>query len=135
MARFPIPGHPGGPPGAERPDRPFTGYKLARAVLSADCAKTAFAGLTLGAERVYGVTAEASCVWTPRHAPPRRWCGCGFYCLHDAGRRAGARLRDREPVSAADRGGGLRPVHPLRARAALQQAAGPGDLRLLVRLR
>jgi hypothetical protein len=83
VARFPIPGHPGGPPGAERPDRPFTGYKLARAVLSADCATTAFAGLTLGAERVYGVTAEASCVWTPRHAPPRRWCGCGFYCLHD----------------------------------------------------
>ena len=79
MARF----LPGGLPGAERPDRPFTGYKLARAVLSADCAKTAFAGLTLGAERVYGVTAEASCVWTPRHAPPRRWCGCGFYCLHD----------------------------------------------------
>ena len=83
MARFPIPGHPGGPPGAERPDRPFTGYKLARAVLSADCATTAFAGLTLGAERVYGVTADASCVWTPRHAPPRRWCGCGFYCLHE----------------------------------------------------
>ena len=82
MARFPISGRPGGSPGAERPDRPFTGYKLARAVLSADCAKTAFAGLTLGAERVYGVTAEASCVWTPRHAPPRRWCGCGFYCLH-----------------------------------------------------
>jgi hypothetical protein len=22
-------------------------------------------------------------VWTPRHAPPRRWCGCGFYCLHE----------------------------------------------------
>jgi hypothetical protein len=83
VARFPIPGRPGGLPGAERPDRPFTGYKLARAVLSADCAKTAFAGLTLGAERVYGVTAEASCVWTPRHAPPRRWCGCGFYCLHE----------------------------------------------------
>jgi hypothetical protein len=74
---------PGKRPGAERPDRPFTGYKLARAVLSADSAKTAFAGLTLGAERVYGVTADASCVWTPRHAPPRRWCGCGFYCLHE----------------------------------------------------
>jgi hypothetical protein len=52
-------------------------------VLSADGAKTAFAGLTLGAESVYGVTAEASCVWSPRHAPPRRWCGCGFYCLHE----------------------------------------------------
>ena len=83
MARFPIPGHPGGPPGAERPDRPFTGYKLARAVLSADGAKAAFAGLTLGAESVYGVTADAQCVWSPRHAPPRRWCGCGFYCLHE----------------------------------------------------
>ena len=70
-------------PGAERPERPFTGYKLARAVLSADGAKTGFAGLTLGAERVYGVTAEASCVWSARHAPPRRWCGCGFYCLHE----------------------------------------------------
>ena len=70
-------------PGAERPDRPFTGYKLARAVLSADGAKTGFAGLTLGAERVYGVTADASCVWSARHAPPRRWCGCGFYCLHE----------------------------------------------------
>jgi hypothetical protein len=52
-------------------------------VLSADGAKTGFAGLTLGAESVYGVTAEASCVWSPRHAPPRRWCGCGFYCLHE----------------------------------------------------
>jgi len=77
------PGGPRRPPGGERPDRPFTGYKLARAVLSADGAKTAFAGLTLGAERVYGVTAEASCVWSARHAPPRRWCGCGFYCLHE----------------------------------------------------
>lgn len=80
MSWFP---RPGGPPDAERPDRPFTGYKLARAVLSADSAKTGFAGLTLGAERVYGVTADASCVWSPRHAPPRRWCGCGFYCLHE----------------------------------------------------
>ena len=74
---------PGRAPGAERPDRPFTGYKLARAVLYADSTKTGFAGLTLGAERVYGVTADASCVWSARHAPPRRWCGCGFYCLHE----------------------------------------------------
>ena len=79
----PRPGRPRRPPGAERPDRPFTGYKLARAVLSADGTRTAFAGLTLGAERVYGVTAEASCVWSARHAPPRRWCGCGFYCLNE----------------------------------------------------
>lgn len=86
MSSFPRPWRPGQaarPPGAERPVRPFTGFKLARAVLSADGAKGAFAGLTLGAERVYGVTAEASCVWSPRHAPPRRWCGCGFYCLHE----------------------------------------------------
>ena len=67
----------------ERPGRPFTGYKLAHAVLSADGARTGFAGLTLGADRVYGVTAEASCVWSRRHLPPRRWCGCGFYCLHE----------------------------------------------------
>ena len=80
MTLFP---RPGGPPGGERQDHPFTGYKLARAVLSADGARTGFAGLTLGAERVYGVTADASCVWSPRHAPPRRWCGCGFYCLHE----------------------------------------------------
>jgi len=51
-------------------------------VLSADGTRAGFAGLTLGADQVYGVSAEATCVWTPRHAPPRRWCGCGFYCLH-----------------------------------------------------
>jgi hypothetical protein len=68
--------------GAERPDKPFTGFKLARAVLSADGASAGFAGLTIGADRVYGSVAEASCVWNPRHVPPRRWCGCGFYCLH-----------------------------------------------------
>ena len=70
-------------PGGERPDRPFTGYKLAHAVLSADGTRAGFAGLTLGADQVYGVVAEAQCVWTPRHVPPRRWCGCGFYCLHE----------------------------------------------------
>jgi hypothetical protein len=36
----------------------------------------------MGASRVYGAVAEASCVWNQRHVPPRRWCGCGFYCLH-----------------------------------------------------
>ena len=66
----------------ERPDRPFTGYKLAHAVLSADGGKAGFAGLTLGAHNVYGATADAMCVWNRRHLPPRRWCGCGFYCLH-----------------------------------------------------
>ena len=66
----------------EHPDRPFTGYKLAHAALSADGAKTGFAGLTMGAGHVYGVVAEATCVWNSRHQSPRRWCGCGFYCLH-----------------------------------------------------
>ncbi len=87
MAR--LPPWPAGRAKGERPDRPFTGYKLAHAVLSADGARTAFAGLTLGATRVYGAVADACCVWNRRHAPPRRWCGCGFYCLHDlAGARA-----------------------------------------------
>jgi hypothetical protein len=74
---------PSGPAKDERPDRPFTGYKLAHAVLSADGAKAGFAGLTLGAASVYGAVGDASCVWSRRHAPPRRWCGCGFYCLND----------------------------------------------------
>jgi hypothetical protein len=74
---------PSGPAKDERPDRPFTGYKLAHAVLSADGATAGFAGLTLGAASVYGAVGDASCVWNRRHAPPRRWCGCGFYCLHD----------------------------------------------------
>jgi hypothetical protein len=69
----------------ERPERPFTGYKLANAVLSADGTRAGFAGLTLGATEVYGVIAEARCVWNSRHVPPRRWCGCGFYCLHALG--------------------------------------------------
>jgi hypothetical protein len=111
LSRFSRPGRPGRhghkerlerparAPGDERPDRPFTGYKLARAVLSADGAKTGFAGLTLGAERVYGVTAEASCVWSARHVPPRRWCGCGFYCLHElADARALGCATDNRPA-------------------------------------
>jgi len=81
MAR--LPPWSAGPAKGEHPDRPFTGYKLAHAVVSADGARTGFAGLTLGATRVYGVTSDACCVWSGRHAPPRRWCGCGFYCLHD----------------------------------------------------
>jgi len=78
-----VPFWPPGSDGGERPQRPFTGYKLAHAVLSADGTRAGFAGLTMGATRVYGVVAEAECVWSKRHAPPRRWCGCGFYCLHD----------------------------------------------------
>jgi hypothetical protein len=80
MARLPL--WPAGTAKGEHPDRPFTGYKLAHAVVSADAARTGFAGLTLGATRVYGVVGDACCVWNHRHAPPRRWCGCGFYCLH-----------------------------------------------------
>src|ERR1700734_4460204 len=74
---------PAGPAKDEHPDRPFTGYKLAHAVLSADGATAGFAGLTLGATNVYGAVGDACCVWNRRHVPPRRWCGCGFYCLHD----------------------------------------------------
>jgi hypothetical protein len=66
----------------ERPGQPFTGYKLAHPVLSADGTGAGFAGLSLGAGRVYGATADAACVWNARHAPPHRRCGCGFYCLH-----------------------------------------------------
>jgi hypothetical protein len=80
MAR--LPSWSAGSARGERPDRPFTGYKLAHAVVSADGGRTGFAGLTLGASRVYGVIGDACCVWNHRHAPPRRWCGCGFYCLH-----------------------------------------------------
>ena len=72
-------------PRDERPERPFTGYKLARAVLSADGARAGFAGLTLGGDQVYGAVGDATCVWNTRHSPPRKWCGCGFYCLHELG--------------------------------------------------
>jgi hypothetical protein len=77
-----LPSWSAGPARGEHPDRPFAGYKLAHAVVSADGARTGFAGLTLGASRVYGVVSDARCVWNHRHDPPRRWCGCGFYCLH-----------------------------------------------------
>ena len=35
----------------ERPDRPYTGFKLAHAVLAADGERAGFAGLSIGAER------------------------------------------------------------------------------------
>lgn len=82
MSRRERPGQLGRLAAGERPDKPFTGFKLARPVLSADGSGAAFTGLTLGASQVYGVVAEATCVWNQRHVPPRRWCGCGFYCLH-----------------------------------------------------
>lgn len=73
---------PGSRVPAERPGRPFTGFKLAYAVLSADGRQAGFGGLSIGAHLVYGRVAEATCGWNRRHAPPRRRCGCGFYCLH-----------------------------------------------------
>ena len=47
----------------EQPRYPFTGFKLAQALLSADGQRAGFAGLTIGMCRVYGVTAAASCVF------------------------------------------------------------------------
>jgi hypothetical protein len=73
---------PSGSAAPERPDRPYTGFKLAHTVLAAEDGRAGFAGLSIGAQRVYGTTAEASCVWSRRHAPPRPRCGCGFYCLN-----------------------------------------------------
>jgi len=66
----------------EFPGRPYLGFKLAHAALAADDGRAGFAGLSIGGHLVYGATAEASCVWSRRHAPPRRRCGCGFYCLN-----------------------------------------------------
>ena len=72
---------PTGGAAQERPGRPYTGFKLAHVVLAAGDGRAGFAGLSIGAQRVYGTVAEASCVWSRRHSPPRRRCGCGFYCL------------------------------------------------------
>ena len=66
----------------ERPDQPYPGFKLAHPVLASGDGRAGFTGLSMGAQRVYEVTAEASCIWTGRHDPPRRRCSCGFYCLN-----------------------------------------------------
>lgn len=66
----------------ERPSRPLTGYKLAYPFLSADDRLAGFGGLSIGGQRVYGLVADASCIWSRRHAPPKRTCSCGFYCFH-----------------------------------------------------
>jgi hypothetical protein len=66
----------------EQPAGPLTGYKLAYPFLSADDRLAGFAGLSIGGQRVYGPMAEAACVWSRRHAPPKRTCSCGFYCFH-----------------------------------------------------
>jgi hypothetical protein len=66
----------------EEPPGPLTGYKLAYPFLSADDRSVGFAGLSIGGQHVYGPVAEASCVWSRRHTPPKRTCSCGFYCFH-----------------------------------------------------
>jgi hypothetical protein len=66
----------------EQPTGPLTGYKLAYPFLAADDRFAGFAGLSIGGQRVYGPVAEAACVWSRRHAPPKRTCSCGFYCFH-----------------------------------------------------
>lgn len=66
----------------EQPPGPLTGYKLAYPFLSADDRSVGFAGLSIGGQHVYGPVAEAACVWSRRHTPPKRTCSCGFYCFH-----------------------------------------------------
>ena len=66
----------------EEPPGPLTGYKLAYPFLSADDRSAGFAGLSIGGQHVYGPVAEAACVWSRRHTPPKRTCSCGFYCFH-----------------------------------------------------
>jgi hypothetical protein len=66
----------------EQPGEPLHGYKLAYPVVASDGRRAGFSGLTIGAHRVYGVTADATCPWNRRHAPPKRACTCGFYCVH-----------------------------------------------------
>jgi hypothetical protein len=61
---------------------PFTGYKLAHPVLSADGGRGAFLGLGMSARQVYGAEADAICLWGRRHSVPDRRCQCGFYCFH-----------------------------------------------------
>ena len=62
-------------------------------------------GLSIGACRVYGVTAEASCVWNRRHAPPKRRCGCGFYCLSTLAEATALSCATDQPGGGASRGG------------------------------
>jgi hypothetical protein len=66
----------------EEPPGPLSGYKLAYPFLSGDDRWAGFAGLSIGGQRVYGPVAEATCVWSRRHTPPKRTCSCGFYCFH-----------------------------------------------------
>lgn len=69
----------------ERSDRPLTGYKLARPMVSADGTRAGFGGVTLGRTHVYEAVGDAVCLHGGRHRCPARWCDCGFYCLHSVG--------------------------------------------------
>ncbi|MBZ3911619.1 hypothetical protein [Streptomyces acidiscabies] len=73
----------------ERPDRPPTGYKIARPVLAYDGTRAGFTGVSLGGALPYGVVAEASCVYGLRHRAPQRRCDCGFHCVHERGTAEG----------------------------------------------
>jgi hypothetical protein len=67
----------------ERPVGPLIGHKLAYPMLSADGRSAGFGGLWSSAQPVYRARDTAACFWNPRHSPPHRRCGCGFYC-HDS---------------------------------------------------
>jgi hypothetical protein len=67
---------------AEAPAAALVGFKLGQLLLAVDGTAVAFAGLSIGAHRVYGPVAEADCVFSHRHKPPHKWCDCGFYCVH-----------------------------------------------------
>lgn len=66
----------------ERPGGPLHGYKLAYPMLSADGQAAGFGGIWSSGQAVYRLQDSAVCFWNHRHAPPKRRCSCGFYCLH-----------------------------------------------------
>lgn len=68
----------------EHSDRPLQGFKLAYPMVSADGTRGGFSGVTVGRGHVYLAVDDAVCVQGSRHAPPSRWCDCGFYCFHEA---------------------------------------------------
>jgi hypothetical protein len=68
-------------PEEDRP-HPFTGYKLAHPTVSADGTRGAFIGLAMNPKQLYGLQADAVCLWTRHKAVPERRCECGFYCFH-----------------------------------------------------
>lgn len=68
----------------ETPTGPMTGYKLAQLLLATDGGAVAFAGLSVGARRVYTTVGEAECVFSRKHVPPDPRGDCGFYCFNTA---------------------------------------------------